>query len=263
MIDVQKCPDTRGISIQKVGVKEVHLPFLIKTKTGEYQSVLANICLAVDLPMECKGTHMSRFIEVLNEWRQKPFSSKELEIVLGDMTKKLDASSAYMDIQFKYFVEKSAPVSRLKSVVDYDCTFSGALNSENEFEFTLGVTVPFTSLCPCSKEISEYGAHNQRGLMKMKLQYEKEKFIWIEDIITLMEAQGSSEVYSLLKREDEKYVTEKAYENPKFVEDVLRDLILTMRSHPDVTWFEVECENFESIHNHSAYAYHVETVEKN
>ncbi|TGE37207.1 GTP cyclohydrolase I FolE2 [Desulfosporosinus fructosivorans] len=261
MIDVQGCADERGISIQKVGVKEIYLPFLIQTKNGDYQTVSANIQLTVDLSMENKGTHMSRFIEVLNEWRQKTFSNKELESLLENVLERLDASSAHMDIHFKYFIEKTAPVSLIKSVVDYDCTFSGVLSKENGFEFTLGVVVPFTALCPCSKEISRFGAHNQRGVMRMKLQQSRaEESLCLEDVVELMEAQGSSQIYSVLKREDEKYVTEKAYENPKFVEDVIRDLILAMRALDGVTWFEIECENFESIHNHSAYAYHNEAI---
>lgn len=261
MKDVQNILDHRGIAIQKVGVSDVHLPFLIKTKSGTFQSVLANSKLTVNLPQEYKGTHMSRFIEVLTDWSQKPISSKEMGLILADMISRLDAKRASLDISFKYFIEKSAPVSGLKSLLDYDCLFSGSLNKNGHLEFVLGLTVPFTSLCPCSKEISEYGAHNQRGLMKVKVKHQPGKFIWIEDLASLLEKQGSCPVYPLLKREDEKYVTEKAYENPKFVEDVLRDLVLALRSLDGVVWFEVECENYESIHNHSAYASHVEEIQ--
>lgn len=260
MKDVQNILDHRGIAIQKVGVSDVHLPFLIKTKSGAFQSVLANSKLTVDLPQEYKGTHMSRFIEVLSEWSQKPISSKEMGLILADMISRLDAKRASLDISFKYFIEKTAPVSGLKSLLDHDCLFSGSLNKNGHLEFILGLTVPFTSLCPCSKEISEYGAHNQRGLMKVKVKHQPGKFIWIEDLAALMEKQGSCPVYPLLKREDEKYVTEKAYDNPKFVEDVLRDLVLALRNLDGVVWFEVECENYESIHNHSAYAAHVEEL---
>lgn len=260
MKDVQNISDDRGIAIQNVGVSDVHLPFLIKTKAGSFQSVLATINLTVDLPKEYKGTHMSRFIEILSEWSQKPVSSREMEFMLADTIHRLDAKDAQMDIAFKYFIEKSAPVSGLKSMLDVDCTFSAKLTKNQPLDFTLGVNVPFTSLCPCSKEISAYGAHNQRGLMKTKIKYHNEKFIWIEDLVTLMEAEGSCPVYPLLKREDEKYVTEYAYENAKFVEDVLRDLVLSLRQQTDISWFEIQCENYESIHNHSAYARHVETV---
>jgi len=258
--DVQNITDSRGIAIQSVGVSNVHLPFLIKTKIGTFQSVLAKINLTVNLPKEYKGTHMSRFIEILSEWSQKPISGKEMQFILSDTLTKLDAEHAQLDIQFKYFIEKAAPVSGLKSMLDVDCIFSATLTKNKPLEFTLGVDVPFTSLCPCSKEISAYGAHNQRGLMKVKIKCHSGKFIWIEDLVTLMEAQGSCPVYPLLKREDEKYVTEYAYKNAKFVEDVLRDLVLSLREQQYVAWFEIQCENHESIHNHSAYAQHIEHV---
>ena len=258
--DVQNITDNRGIAIQNVGVSDVHLPFLIKTKAGSFQSVLAKINLTVNLPKEYKGTHMSRFVEILSEWSQKPISGTEMQFILSDTLTKLDAEYAQLDIQFKYFIEKSAPVSGLKSMLDVDCLFSAKLSKNQPLEFMLGVEVPFTSLCPCSKEISAYGAHNQRGLMKVKVKYHSGKFIWIEDLVTLLEAQGSCPVYPLLKREDEKYVTEYAYENAKFVEDVLRDLVLSLRQQEYLQWFEIQCENHESIHNHSAYAQHVEQV---
>jgi GTP cyclohydrolase I len=258
--DVQNRTDERGIAIQRVGVSDVHLPFLIKTKAGHFQSVLAKIRLTVDLPKEFKGTHMSRFIEVLSDWSQKPVSSKEMQQILADVAGRLNAKRAQIDIEFKYFIEKTAPVSGLKSMLDYDCLFSGHYFEDQPFEFVLGLQVPFTSLCPCSKEISAYGAHNQRGMMKAKVRYRQGQFIWIEDLAVLMEEQGSCPVYPLLKREDEKFVTEKAYETPKFVEDVLRDLVLQLRALPGVEWFEVECENYESIHNHSAYAHHTEEI---
>ena len=192
--DVQNISDDRGIDIQDVGVSDVHLPFLIKTKAGSFQSVLAKINLTVNLPKEYKGTHMSRFIEILSEWSQKPVSSREMEFILADTLHKLDAEYAQMDIQFKYFIEKSAPVSGLTSMLDVDCLFSAKLSKGKPLDFILGVNVPFTSLCPCSKEISKYGAHNQRGLMKVKIKYHNGKFIWIEDLVALMEKQGSCPV---------------------------------------------------------------------
>ena len=260
MKDVQNISDDRGIAIQNVGVSGVHLPFLIKTKIDSFQSVLATINLTVDLPKEYKGTHMSRFIEILSEWSQKPISSREMESILIDTLTKLDAEYAQMEIHFKYFIDKVAPISGLKSMLDVDCSFSAKLTKGKPLDFTLGVAVPFTSLCPCSKEISKYGAHNQRGLMKVKIKYTSGKLIWIEDLVALMEAQGSCPIYPLLKREDEKYVTEHAYENAKFVEDILRDLVLALRQQKFISWFEIQCENYESIHNHSAYAKHVEHV---
>lgn len=260
MRDVQNAVDERGIAIQKVGVSDVHLPFLIKTKEGSFQTVLAKIKLTVELPKEYKGTHMSRFIEIMSEWSQKPIAEPEMEAILHDTVERLQATRAHLEIRFKYFIEKTAPVSGLKSLLDYDCLFSGDYDKSGQFTFSMGLTVPFTSLCPCSKEISEYGAHNQRGIMKVRVRQAGGKFVWIEDLAAMMERQGSCPVYPLLKREDEKYVTEKAYDNPKFVEDVLRDLVLALRGLECVEWFEVECENYESIHNHSAYASHVEFV---
>lgn len=261
MKDVQNLTDTRGIAIQKVGVSEVHLPFLIQTKAGDFQSVLAKIKLTVSLPEEFKGTHMSRFIEILSEWSQRPLSNGEMESILRDTLSKLHAQSAELVIRFKYFLEKAAPVSGLKSLLDYDCSFCGKMKLGGKMEFTMGLVVPFTSLCPCSKEISAYGAHNQRGMMRVQIRQQGEAFTWIEDLAVLLEQQGSCPVYPLLKREDEKFVTEKAYENPKFVEDVLRDLVLELRKLPRIEWFQIECENYESIHNHSAYASHVEQVD--
>jgi GTP cyclohydrolase IB len=260
--DVQNIADERGIAIQNVGISNVHLPFLIKTKGRSFQSVLANIKLTVELPGAYKGTHMSRFVEILSEWSQKPVSSREMATILQETVQRLDAPSAQLDIEFKYFIEKEAPVSKLKSMLDVDCLFSARLEENHAVEFTLGVSVPFTSLCPCSKEISAYGAHNQRGIMRVQVKHEAGHFIWLEDLVSLLEAQASCPIFPLLKREDEKYVTEQAYENPKFVEDILRDLVLALRQEPGIAWFAVECENYESIHNHSAYARHVETVQK-
>lgn len=258
--DVQNSTDQRGIAIQKVGINDVYLPFFIKTKENSFQPVLAKIKFTVDLPMEYKGTHMSRFIEILGEWNQKPVNSMEMEHILNDALEKLDAESAYLELDFKYFIEKIAPVSKRKSVLDLDCCFIAEKRKGREMDFKLGVNVPFTSLCPCSKEISQYGAHNQRGLMRAKIKYQPSDSVCIEDLATLMEAQASCPIYPLLKREDEKYVTEHAYENPKFVEDILRDLVLAFRDLAGIVWFSVECENYESIHNHSAYASHVECV---
>lgn len=260
MKDVQSSVDNRGIAIQKVGIKDVYLPFFIKTKAGDLQPVLAKIKFTVELPMEYKGTHMSRFIEILGEWSQKPVDSLEMEHILDDALEKLEAGSAYLRIEFKYFINKVAPVSKRESVLDLECSFTAEKARGGEMEFKLGVHVPFTSLCPCSKEISAYGAHNQRGLMRACIQYKRGSIVYIEDLADLMERQASCPIYPLLKREDEKYVTEHAYENPKFVEDILRDLVLAFRKIEGILWFSIECENYESIHNHSAYASHVEPV---
>lgn len=262
MKDVQNASDERGIAIQKVGINDVHLPFFIKTKVNSFQSVLAKIKFTVDLPMEYKGTHMSRFIEILSEWSQKPVGSQEMEHILDDALDKLDAESAYLKMDFKYFIDKVAPISGRKSVLDLDCSFIAKKHRDEEIDFIMEVSIPFTSLCPCSKEISKYGAHNQRGLMCARVKYQIGKELAIEDLATVMENQASCPIYPLLKREDEKYVTEKAYENPKFVEDILRDMVIAFRNMKAILWFDIECENYESIHNHSAYASHVEFVKR-
>lgn len=262
MKDVQSRFDERGIAIQKVGINDVHLPFFIKTKDSSFQSVLAKIKFTVDLPMEYKGTHMSRFLEILSEWSKKPIGSQEMNQILDEALAKLDAQSAYLKINFKYFIDKIAPISKRQSVLDLDCSFIANKIQGDHMEFTMAINVPFTSLCPCSKEISKYGAHNQRGLMRVKVKFGSDKqSISIEDLAAIMEQQASCPIYPLLKREDEKYVTETAYENPKFVEDILRDLVIALRQIKGVSWFSIECENYESIHNHSAYASHVEFVE--
>ena len=263
MKDVQNGPDRRGIAIQKVGIKEAHLPFLIKTMDGGFQQVLARISFTVSLPMEYKGTHMSRFLEILNPWSQKPVAEPEMEAILTEALERLEAQSAGLCIRFKYFIEKKAPVSGKRSVLDLDCSFYGYKKRSEPMQFTLGVDVPFTSLCPCSKEISRYGAHNQRGLMRAQVRFRSGyECIYIEDLAARMEQQASCPIYPLLKREDEKFVTEAAYDNPKFVEDILRDLVLVLRRISGMEWFSVECENFESIHNHNAYASHEEFVKE-
>ena len=223
MQDVQNRKDQRGIAIQKVGIKEAHLPFLIKTKDGSYQQVLARVRFTVALPSQYKGTHMSRFLEILMPWSKKPLAEPEMEAMLAEALERLEAHAAEVELSFKYFVDKIAPVSGKTSVLDLDCSFTGRKEKGAPMEFQLGVEVPFTSLCPCSKEISSYGAHNQRSVARVQLRF-KDGYdcIYIEDLAELVEKQGSSPIYPLLKREDEKFVTEAAYENPKFVEDILR-----------------------------------------
>ena len=261
MKDVQSSIDQRGISIQRVGIKEACLPFLIKTKDGGYQQAVARACFTVALPMEYKGTHMSRFLEILNPWSKKPVAEPELAEILQEALDKLQAESASIRIDFKYFVDRTAPVSGRQSVLDVDCFFAGDMEQGGGLRFTLGVKLPYTSLCPCSKEISRYGAHNQRGIMDVQVRFHPQnECILIEDLVELMEKQASCQIYPLLKREDEKFVTETAYENPKFVEDIIRDGVLALRGFTGIQWFSIECENFESTHNHSAYAAHEEVV---
>lgn len=259
MKDVQNQKDIRNIPIQKVGVKDVEIPLKIKRKsqdnTSDLEVVYAKAKMSVSLPAQYKGTHMSRFIEILNSYYQENLFCDDIERVLFDMKNKLDAKSAYLKFSFKYFIKKQAPKSALESLMCYDCAFEGELDEDSEFKFYLIVSVPITTLCPCSKEISQYGAHNQRAKLKIKVGYDNDKNIWIEDLIKMAESCASSEIYPLLKREDEKFVTECAYENPKFVEDVIRDIVSKLNENEIVNFYEVEMEAFESIHSHNAWAY--------
>jgi GTP cyclohydrolase I len=227
---------------------------LIAAKDGGYQQILGKITAAVNLPDQYKGTHLSRFLEIMVAWGEKPISGRELKLILMELRRKLKASSADLKLDFRYFMPVTAPVSGLSSPLDFPCQFSGRLTAES-YEFRLTVHVPVVSLCPCSKAISRYGAHNQRAVIKACVQCQPGQYLWLEDLILLLRAQGSSCVYPVLKREDEKYVTEEAYEHPKFVEDILRDSVLALRREPKVCWFRLEVESFESIHNHSAFAY--------
>lgn len=260
--DVQNLKDTRGVDIQKVGIKHVELPLIIQRKNESNQVVSAKAKMNVSLPKHYKGTHMSRFIEVLSEWKNKNLLGVDIKGCLSAVIKKLNAKSGELEFKFKYFIDKKSPVTRLSSPMSYDCSFDGTLTNlggaDENYKFTLGVKVPVTTLCPCSKEISMHGAHNQRAVISVKVSYDENSHIWIEDLVDLIEKSGSCEIYPLLKRSDEKYVTERAYQNPKFVEDVLRDVVLKMRANEVITSFEVECEAFESIHNHSAWAYQAE-----
>ena len=249
MPDMQKSRDTRRIAIDKVGVKEISYPIVVMDKNKKFQQTVARVNMYVDLPHHFKGTHMSRFIEILDAYREK-IALDKMELILQRMKEKLGASSAHLEIEFPYFIEKKAPVSGAKGLMEYTCVFNASLGEE--FDFVLGVKVPVTSLCPCSKELSRFGAHNQRSVMTVQVRYRK--FIWIEDLIEIIETCGSSPVYSMLKREDEKFVTEQAYENPRFVEDMVREATLKLTAMDNITWFSVEAENYESIHKHSAYA---------
>ena len=249
MPDMQKKRDTRRIPIDKVGVKDISYPIVVMDKNRSFQQTVARVNMYVDLPHHFKGTHMSRFIEILDSCREK-IALDKMETILQRMKEKLGASSAHLEIEFPYFIEKSAPVSGARGLMEYTCTFNASLGSE--FDFILGVKVPVTSLCPCSKELARYGAHNQRSVMTVRVRYRD--FIWIEDLIEIIEKCGSSPVYSMLKREDEKFVTEKAYENPRFVEDMVREAAVKLTAMDNITWFSLEAENYESIHKHSAYA---------
>lgn len=251
MIDVQKMQDEREMPIDKVGVKGLHYPITVLDKNKGEQKTIASINMYVNLPHHFKGTHMSRFVEILNEYHGS-IDIKKFDEIIGKVKQKLEAESAHVEMSFPYFIKKPAPVSKIEALVDYSVTLRGAINRNNEQTLFISVKVPVTTVCPCSKEISDRGAHNQRGWVTLSVQ--TEKFVWIEDLIHLVETSGSGELYSLLKREDEKYCTEKAYDNPRFVEDVVREIGSVMRDDENVVWFKVESENMESIHNHNAYA---------
>lgn len=247
--DVQNRRDARKIPIDKVGVKGLRYPITVKDREKGHQHTVGLFDLFVNLPHDFKGTHMSRFIEVLNEFRGE-ISMEKFPEVLDKTKKKLHARSAHMNVEFPYFMEKRAPVTSTPGLMSYTCFMRGSL--AERFDLIVGVEVPVTTVCPCSKEISDCGAHNQRGIVRVQLRFKK--FFWIEEIIEIIESSVSSEVYSLLKRPDEKFVTERAYENPMFVEDVVRSALARLREKNNFPWYRIEAENFESIHNHSAYA---------
>lgn len=265
LLDVQGLEDSRGVDLQQVGVKEVAMPMRLLQKDGRVQSVSAMARLSVGLPRTCKGTHMSRFIIQLTEWSRDKVLSLNLREFLQETTQRLDVQSAQTDIRFRYFVEKKAPVSDMSAPMAYDCSFNGVLvkdpNGTEQYQLTLGIVVPVATLCPCSKAISDYGAHNQRAEIRLQARIDTETdqpLVWIEDLAEALEACSSCPVYPLVKREDEKYMTEKAYDNPKFVEDVIRDAILVLRDYPGITGFDIEVEALESIHGHNAWASHRE-----
>ncbi len=253
--DVQNSEDTRHLPINKVGIKDIRHPVRIRDRSGGEQHTIANFNMYVNLPHNFKGTHMSRFVEILNQ-HEREISVESFEDMLAEMTERLEAESGHIEMSFPYFVNKTAPVSGVQSLLDYDVTFLGS-SSGNRHETTLKVVVPVTSLCPCSKKISDRGAHNQRSHVTVTIK--TREFVWIEDIIDAVESIASCELYGLLKRPDEKYVTERAYDNPKFVEDMVRDIAAHINQDSRITAYVVESENFESIHNHSAYA----LIEKN
>jgi len=248
--DVQSSADSRRLPIDRVGIKSVRHPVRIADKSGGVQHTIAVFNMYVHLPHNFKGTHMSRFVEILNS-HEREISVESFETILREMVERLEAESGRIEMSFPYFVNKAAPVSGVQSLLDYDVSFIGEIERGN-YRFTMRVVVPVTSLCPCSKGISDYGAHNQRSHVTVTAR--TRGFVWIEDVVRICEEQASCELYGLLKRPDEKYVTEKAYDNPKFVEDVVRDVATVLNGDPRIVAYVVESENFESIHNHSAYA---------
>ncbi|MEW6312767.1 MAG: GTP cyclohydrolase FolE2 [Pseudomonadota bacterium] len=248
--DVQNTADTRQLAIDRVGIKSIRHPVRVADKSGGVQHTVAMFNMYVHLPHNFKGTHMSRFVEILNS-REREISVESFEGMLRDMMSRLEAKSGHIEMNFPYFINKAAPVSGVQSLLDYDVTFVGEILN-GHYQFTMKVVVPVTSLCPCSKEIAEYGAHNQRSHVTVTAR--THHFVWIEEIVAYVEKQASCELYGLLKRPDEKFVTERAYDNPKFVEDMVRDIAAVLNRDDRIEAYVVESENFESIHNHSAYA---------
>jgi GTP cyclohydrolase I len=251
MKDVQNQRDYRKIPIEKVGIKNLRYPITVLDRKNGFQHTVASINMYVDLPHKYKGTHMSRFVEMLH-LLQPEVSLKRISVILEQMKTHLNAASAHIEVTFPYFIEKRAPISMASGLMDYTCSIIGSSDPASRADLISEVIVPISSVCPCSKEISEGGAHNQRGEVRLSIRFKK--FIWMEDMIALVEDSASCEVYSVLKRADEKLVTEKAFSNPKFVEDIVRDIAKKLKEDDNITWFTVSAENFESIHNHSAYA---------
>lgn len=248
--DVQGSADKRKIAINKVGIKDIRHPVIVKDRSDGLQHTIATFSMFVFLPHHFKGTHMSRFVKILND-HEKEISVESFKEMLFEMSELLEADSGYIEMHFPYFVNKTAPISGVQSLLDYDVSLIGEIR-DGKTQTRIKVLVPVTSLCPCSKSISDYGAHNQRSHVTVDVK--TEGFVWIEEIIGMVEEQASCELYGLLKRPDEKFVTERAYNNPKFVEDMVRDVAGVLNDDKRIRAYTLESENFESIHNHSAYA---------
>ncbi len=248
--DIQSSRDSRHIAIDKVGIKDIRHPVVVSDRSGREQHTVANFNMYVNLPDRFKGTHMSRFVEILNN-HEYEITVQSFKNMMVEMQRVLNADSGHIEMTFPYFIKKSAPVSGVESLMDYEISFIGQIKAHTS-SVAVKAVVPVTSLCPCSKNISDYGAHNQRSHITVNVDING--FIWIEELIDIVEKAASCELYGLLKRPDEKYVTEHAYDNPKFVEDLVRDVALKFNADDRISAYTVESENFESIHNHSAYA---------
>ncbi len=255
--DIQATPDERGIAIDQVGISDLRYPIQVLDSEGRPFPTVAQISMSVHLPHHFKGTHMSRFLEVLSK-HEGEVTMNTLPAILHDLKQRLDAEEAHIEVAFTYFVTKKAPVSGAPAKVGCDCVFLGTSNGTKD-HFALRVTVPVTTLCPCSKEISDYGAHNQRGYVTLEVVPKPKsgggwELIWIEELIEVAEKSGSSPIYALLKRPDERHVTMQAFDNPVFVEDVVRNAAALLKSDPRVASFSVRAVNHESIHDHNAFA---------
>ena len=248
--DVQSSADTRQIAINKVGIKDILHPVRVKDRSEGEQATIANFNMYVYLPHNFKGTHMSRFVQILNT-HEREITLESFKVMLEEMAERLESTEGHIEMSFPFFVNKKAPISGVESLLDYHVTLLGQIK-DGVSDISVKVIVPVTSLCPCSKKISDYGAHNQRSHVTLTVRMDE--FVWIEELIDLVEAEASCELFGLLKRPDEKYVTERAYDNPKFVEDMVRDVAARLNADDRISAYTVESENFESIHNHSAYA---------
>ena len=250
MPDVQASDDPRHIAIDRVGVKDVTYPIRLRMPEGGEQTTVARVNMYVSLPHYQKGTHMSRFLEVLNAYGESALTPDCFPKVARAICERLNAAEAHFEAEFTYFIKKLAPVTKSPGLMDYQVRFECQSNGADDF--IMSVAAPATSLCPCSKEISQYGAHNQRCRIEARIRMKSR--IWIEELVQHLERAASTEVFAVLKRPDEKYVTEAAYDNPKFVVDIVRDLAILLDGDERITWFSINSENFESIHNHNAYA---------
>ena len=248
--DVQGRADTRRIPIDRVGIKDIFHPVRVKDRSGGHQHTIANFNMYVYLPDNFKGTHMSRFVEILNE-HEREISVESFNEMLAQMTSRLNSEAGHLEMTFPYFIMKKAPVTGVQSLLDYRATLAAEFKN-GMVETWLKVLVPVTSLCPCSKQISDYGAHNQRSHLTISARIAEH--VWLEELIEVAESEASCELYGILKRPDEKFVTERAYDNPKFVEDIVRDVATRLNVDERIRSYVIEAENFESIHNHSAYA---------
>ena len=257
MIDMQNQVDKREIDIDQVGVSDLKYPIIVLDQSSSKQSTVASISMSVSLPHHFKGTHMSRFVEVLNTHRGE-VTMRTIPVVLKDLQERLESENTHIEVEFPYFLERAAPASGATGLMDYECWFRGKAKGDDH-DFVLGVRVPVTSLCPCSKAISDYGAHNQRGHITIEVRSVPSEqgdptLIWIEELVEVAETSASAPVYPLLKRDDERYVTMQAYDNPVFVEDMVRNVAAKLKSDERVAWFRVHAVNHESIHNHGAFA---------
>lgn len=257
MEDVQGRKDERGIAIKQAGVSDLSYPITVLDRAHERQQTIARLSMSVGLPHHFKGTHMSRFIEVLEAHRGE-VTMRTLPAILGELRQRLDAETARIELSFPYFIERTAPVTGAKALMDFQCSFAGETTASGD-DFVTAVTVPVTSLCPCSKTISDYGAHNQRTYVTIEVRpvspmFSPETVVWIEELVEIAESASSCPVYPLLKRADERHITMQAYDNPKFVEDIVRDVALRLRKDERIRWFRTLARSHESIHNHSAFA---------